>query len=130
MESTIFTRILNKELPGEIMYEDEFVFVIPDIFPSVHGQVLVITKRQVPYIFELEQNEYDGLMRAVQKVAKALDKAFETVRTCVVIEGFEVPHVHVRLYPCVTEALVWSERYKATNEELMNVAHRVRTALA
>lgn len=130
MESTIFTRILNKELPGEIMYEDEFVFVIPDIFPSVHGQVLVITKRQVPYIFELEQNEYEGLMRAVQKVAKALDKAFETVRTCVVIEGFDVPHVHVRLYPCVTEELVWSTRSKATNEELMDVANRVRTALA
>ena len=47
MESTIFTRILNKELPGEIMYEDEFVFVIPDIFPSVLGQVLVITNFSV-----------------------------------------------------------------------------------
>ena len=63
-----------------------------------------------------------------KKISKALDKAFSTTRTCAVIEGFEVPHVHIRLYPCQGEAILW-KRHEATDEELKEVADKIRAAL-
>lgn len=126
MNDSIFTKIIKREIPAEIIYEDEQVIVIPDKFPSMEGQMLVITKRQVPYIFDLSSEEYEALMSVTKKIAKALDRAFSTLRTCVVIEGFEVPHVHVRLYPCKTEAMKWTPRNEASNEELKTLAEKIR----
>lgn len=130
MEKTIFEKIIDREIPAEIIYEDEFALVIPDRFPTMHGQLVVVTKRPAPYVFDLEEEEYVGLMNATKKVAKALDVAFSTMRTCMVLEGFEVPHVHVRLYPCTTEELVWVPRYEAHDDELKTVADKVRAALS
>jgi histidine triad (HIT) family protein len=129
MQDSIFTKILKREIPARILYEDEYVFVIPDIMPTMRGQLLVISKKQAPYVFDLEDAEYDALMRATKKIAKACDAAFNTVRTCVVVEGFEVPHVHVRLYPCTENTLTWEPRYKATDEELDEVSAKVTAAL-
>lgn len=130
MEDSIFTKIIKREIPAEIIYEDEHVLVIPDKFPSMDGQTLVITKRQAPYIFDLDETEYRALMDATKKIAKALDQAFETIRTCAVIEGFEVPHVHIRLYPCQTATLTLSPRREASDEELKTIAEKIRAALA
>jgi histidine triad (HIT) family protein len=129
MQDTIFTKIIKREIPARIIYEDEHTIVIPDIMPTMKGQLLVIPKRQEGYVFNLEHDEYHALMETTGKVAKALDKAFNTVRTCVVIEGFEVPHIHVRLYPCTTNELVWEPRYSASDAELEEVATLVRNAL-
>lgn len=129
MSDSIFTKIIKREIPAEIIYEDEQVIVIPDKFPSMEGQTLVITKRQVPYIFELSSDEYAALMNVTRKIARALDVAFATLRTCVVIEGFEVPHVHVRLYPCKTENLKWTPRNEASNEELKATAEKIKNAI-
>lgn len=126
---TIFSRIIAREIPAEIIYEDEYTFVIPDKFPSMAGQVLVVSKREVSYIFELNETEYRALMDTTKKMAAALDTAFQALRTCVVVEGFEVPHVHVRLYPCPTEDLVLSPRHEAGDEELKEIADKVRAAL-
>lgn len=129
MSDTIFTKIIKREIPAEIIYEDEHVIIIPDKFPSMDGQTLVITKRQVPYIFDLDDVEYRALMDAAKRIALALDRAFGTIRTCAVIEGFEVPHVHIRLYPCKTPTLTLSPRREASDEEMKTVAEKVRTAL-
>lgn len=129
MNDSIFTKIINREIAAEIMYEDEHVIVIPDKFPSMNGQTLVVTKRQVPYIFDLDDDEYRALMDAVKKISHALDTAFSALRTCVVIEGFEVPHVHVRLYPCVTEELKLTPRREAGEKELKAVADKIKNAL-
>lgn len=126
MNDSIFTKIIKREIPAEIIYENEQIIVIPDKFPSMEGQMLVITKRQVPYIFDLSSEEYEALMSVTKKIAKALDRAFSTLRTCVVIEGFEVPHVHVRLYPCKTEVMKWTPRNEASNEELKTLAEKIR----
>ena len=128
--ATIFSKIIAREIPAEIIYEDEHTLVIPDKFPSMEGQVLVISRREVPYIFDLEEPEYRALMETTKKVVAALDTVFKSIRTCVVIEGFEVPHVHIRLYPCPTEALILSPRREASDEELRDIASRVRAALA
>jgi histidine triad (HIT) family protein len=97
--SSIFSKIINRDIPGFFVYEDEQCVVIMDKFPAVEGQCLVILKREVDYIFDLEQHEYEHLFSTVKRVAHALDVTFETERTCVVVEGFEVPHVHIKLYP-------------------------------
>ncbi len=129
MSDTIFTKIIKREIPAEIIYEDEHVIVIPEKFPSMEGQTLVIAKQQTAYIFDLEESTYHALMDVTKKVARALDGAFHTVRTCVVIEGFEVPHVHVRLYPCTTEILTLSPRQEVDDATLKRVAEKIRTSL-
>ncbi len=129
MTDTIFSKIIKREIPAEIIYEDEHTIVLPDKFPSMEGQVLVVTKRPVAYIFDLDDAEYRALMDTTKKVAHALDKAFATLRTCAVIEGFEVPHVHIRLYPCTTPTLTLSPRREAADEELEIIADKTRSAL-
>ena len=126
---TIFSKIIDREISAEIIYEDEHTIVIPDRFPSMLGQLVVINKRPVPYIFDLNSDEYQALMATTKRVAQALDLVYDTLRTCVVIEGFEVPHVHVRLYPCRTEELVLKPRTEAGDEELKITAAAIREKL-
>jgi histidine triad (HIT) family protein len=126
---SIFTKIIKREIPAEIIYEDDFTIVIPDKFPSMPGQLVVISKRQIPYVYDLTDEEYGALMETTRRVALALDTALMTKRTCSVIEGFEVPHVHVRLYPCVTDALILEPRSEASSEDLAALAALVRAAL-
>ncbi len=129
MEDTIFTKIIRREIPAEIIYEDEQVIVIPDKFPSMEGQTLVVPKQQVAYVFDLDDGAYRALMDTTKEIALVLDKAFDTIRTCVVIEGFEVPHVHVRLYPCTKKELILAPRHEATDAELKTVADKIRAML-
>lgn len=127
---SIFTKIAKREIPADIIYEDEYTFVIADKFPSMPGQLLVITKRQTPYIFGLPNSEYQALMATTKKIATALDAVSGKERTCIAIEGFEVPHVHVRLYPCNEPGLILSPRQEATTEEMADLAERLKEALA
>lgn len=126
---TIFTKILKREIPAHFIYEDEYTFVIPDKFPSMPGQLVVITKRQVPYVYDLTDEEYLALMTTTRKVARALDATLGTIRTCSIIEGFEAPHVHVRLYPCTENKLVLEPREEASDAELKLLAEQVKAAL-
>ncbi len=125
-EPSIFTRIINREIPAEIIYEDEYCIVLPDKFPSMTGQVVVVPKQQVAYIAELDDTSYMHLMQVVKRAMKALDLGLGTVRTCIIVEGFELPHVHIRLYPCFTPELVLDGRYEASNEELATLAATLR----
>jgi histidine triad (HIT) family protein len=126
MEDSIFTKIIRRELPAEILYEDDTVIVILDRFPAVQGQTLVVTKKQTPYIFNLNAETYDHVMRVSKNIAKALDKAYSPLRTCVVIEGFEVPHIHVRLYPMTKAPLSLAQGTLASDEELKTEGERIR----
>lgn len=126
---SIFTKIIKREIPLPIIYEDDFCLVIPDKFPSSPGQLLVVSKRQVSYIFDLTTKEYLALMTTTKLIAKALDKTFKTLRTCLIVEGFEVPHVHVRLYPCLEEKLPLEPRREISTLEMEQLAEAVRKAL-
>lgn len=126
---TIFSKIIAREIPANIIYEDDLVIVIPDKFPSMTGQLLVINKRQVPYIFDLTDDEYLRLMSVTKKVALALDKVFGTLRTCLIVEGFEVPHVHIRLYPCTQEKLTLEPRSEANDKELLELTTKLKALL-
>jgi diadenosine tetraphosphate (Ap4A) HIT family hydrolase len=98
-EKTIFSKIIDREIPGHFVYEDDICVVIMDIYPSVPGQVMVIPKEPVAYVFDLPNATYVHIMNITKLVAKALDTVFNTSRTCIVVEGFEVPHTHIKLFP-------------------------------
>ena len=99
MAATIFTKIINREIPAHFIYEDEHCVAILDKFPTVKGQTLVIPKSEVDYAFDLDDDTYLHLFKTAKKVAKALDTALDAKRTCLAVEGFEVPHVHIKVYP-------------------------------
>lgn len=97
--STIFEKIMASEIPAAYVYEDEHCVVIMDAFPSVPGQSMVIPRAVHDYFATMPEDLYLHLMKVAKQIATASDKAFNTSRTCVVVEGFEVPHVHIKLYP-------------------------------
>ncbi|MCA9362314.1 HIT family protein [Candidatus Kaiserbacteria bacterium] len=117
--STIFSKIINREIPGQFVYEDDVCVVLMDKFPSVPGQSLIIPKQEVNYAFDLDDETLSHLWHIAKQVALASDKVFNTVRTCVVLEGFEVPHAHIKLYP-VTNPEGGLPKILASTEEVDN----------
>ena len=131
--TSIFTKILNREIPGHFIYEDEFCAAILDKFPSVKGQSLVIPKKEIDYAFDLDDDSYIHLFKVAKKIAHASDRALGAARTCLAVEGFEVPHVHIKIYPIqdTSKALgaIMAEGQEATDEELSVVATQIQAAL-
>jgi histidine triad (HIT) family protein len=130
--STIFTKIINREIPGHFVYEDDVCVVLMDKFPAVPGQTLVIPKQETDYLFDLSEETYNHLFVVAKRVAKASDKAFDTLRTCLVAEGFEVPHVHLRLYPMTKAESLGSTMIKqqaVADDVLAKQAEQINAAL-
>ncbi len=127
--STIFSKIINREIPAQFVFEDDICVVVMDKFPSVKGQTLVIPKIEIDYAFDLDNETYTHIFQVAKKIAKASDKAFDTFRTCLVVEGFEVPHVHIKLYPMTEDNKDLSRALKAgemaEDEELANLAQQI-----
>jgi histidine triad (HIT) family protein len=131
--TSIFTKIINREIPGHFIYEDDFCVAILDKFPAVKGQSLVIPKKEIDYAFDLDDDSYIHLFKIAKKIAQASDTALGATRTCLVVEGFDVPHVHIKIYPMTdtNTALgkIMPEGKEAPEEELSAVATQIRTAL-
>ena len=99
MEPSIFTKIINREIPGYIIDEtDEFIAFL-DVFPLAKGHTLVIPKKQVDYIFDLDSDTYTRLWVFAQHVAKRIEKAIPCKRIGIAVIGLEVPHAHIHLLP-------------------------------
>lgn len=97
---SIFTRIVKGEIPCHKVYEDEATLAFLDIHPVQPGMVLVITKREVEDLLQLEPDELRAWSSTIQKVARRLKEVFpDKKRICVQIEGLDVPHVHAKLFP-------------------------------
>jgi histidine triad (HIT) family protein len=97
--ASIFTKIINKEIPGHIVAEDEQYIAFLDIMPLAKGHVLVVPKKEVDYIFDLDDDTLTGLHLFAKKVAKGLRKAIPCLRIGVAVIGIEVPHTHIHLIP-------------------------------
>ena len=95
----IFDKIIRREISAQFVYEDDVCVVVMDKFPVIQGQVLVIPKTCVDYFFAADEGTYQHCLSVARRVATALDKTYSTLRTCLLIEGFEVPHAHIKLYP-------------------------------
>ena len=100
MPDSIFTKIIKGEIPCEKVYEDEHTLAFLDIHPLTPGHTLVIPKEQVDQFYDLSAEAYQTLFETVQKVAKRIKDVLEPKRVCVRIEGFDVQHAHVHVYPC------------------------------
>ncbi len=100
-EPSIFTKIINGEIPCHKVYEDDKTFAFLDIHPVQPGQVLVVPKKQIPFVWDLDDENYVALMSAVKKVGTKLREVFpEKDRVGVMIEGLDVAdHVHVKVFP-------------------------------
>lgn len=97
--ATIFTKIINGEIPAYKVAEDDNYLAFLDVNPNAKGHTLCIPKREVNKIFEMDEEEYLGLMKFSRKVAIALEKTVPCKRVGVAVVGLEVPHVHVHLIP-------------------------------
>lgn len=123
---SIFTKIINGELPSYKIAEDENYFAFLDINPNAKGHTLVIPKREENKIFDLSKEEYDGLMSFSYRIAKALEKTIDCKRVGMSVVGLEVPHVHVHLIPINKMAdMQFIEKVKLTNDEFVELAKQV-----
>lgn len=106
MQDSIFTKIIKGEIPCHKVYEDEHAFAFLDIHPIQPGQVLVVPKKQVGFVWDLESDDYHSLMTAVHKVGRRIAEVFsEKSRVGVMVEGLDVAdHAHVKIFPFSTAA--------------------------
>lgn len=116
MEDSVFTKIIKGEIPAEKVYEDDKALVFLDIHPIQPGHMLVIPKQQVNHFDDLDDETYTHLFLLVKKAAKKLKEVFEPVRVCVRVEGFDVPHAHIHVYPCNNADEFYGDRSRMLKE--------------
>lgn len=117
--SSIFTKIVNGEIPCYKIAEDEHHLAFLDVMPIAKGHTLVIPKKEVDFIFDLEEEEYKNLWAFAQKVAKQVKSAIPCVKVGVAVVGLEVPHAHIHLVPMneIKDLNFMNERLKFSPEE-------------
>ena len=123
--ASIFTRILQGEIPCHKVWEDAQHFAFLDSVPIQPGHTLVVPKREVGYLFDLSADEQAALWRAVRTVEGHLKRATGCKRVCLMVVGWEVPHVHVHLVP-TNQACEFQvpPKLKQTQEQLAERARR------
>lgn len=122
--STIFSKIVNGEIPSYKLAEDDNYFAFLDINPIAKGHTLVIPKIEVDYIFDLNNKEYEGLMNFAKKIAEGLKEAVPCKRIGVAVLGMEVPHAHIHLVPLNSEGDLnfRNPKLKLSQEEMSQLA--------
>jgi len=126
--SSIFSKIVSGDIPAYKVAEDERFLAFLDINPLVRGHVLVIPKKEVDYIFDLDDDTYIGLHEFAKKVALGLKKAVKCKRVGVAVIGLEVPHVHIHLVPMnVMDDINFSgKKLNPSKDELAETADSIR----
>lgn len=129
--ATIFTRIINGEIPCYKVAEDERYFAFLDINPMTKGHTLVIPKCEEDYIFNLDDETYSGLMLFAKKVAVAIDAAVPCKRVGVAVMGMEVPHTHVHLIPITKESdmIISNPKLTLSAQEMTQIASAIASKL-
>ena len=129
--ASLFTKIINREIPGHIVAEDERYIAFLDINPLVMGHTLVVPKKEVDYIFDLDNDTLTGLQLFCKKVAGGIRAAFPCNRVGIAVVGLEVPHTHVHLVPLNSMDDINFSRRKLnpSKEELAAAAEKIRKAL-
>ena len=104
MADSLFTQIIKGEIPSYKIYEDAKTFAFLDIHPIQPGHTLIVPKQEVEFVWDLEPEDYQALMATAQKVAKRLQVVFpEKSRVAMHIEGLDVPHAHLKIFPFDTD---------------------------
>ena len=124
----IFSKIAAGEIPSYKCAESEKFYAFLDINPLVKGHTLVIPRREVDYIFDMDDDEIAEFQVFAKKVALAIKKAFPCKKVAQVVLGLEVPHTHIHLIPMQSEGDVdfRREKLKLTEEEFQEIAQKIR----
>lgn len=124
--ASIFTKIVNGEIPSYKIAENNEFYAFLDINPNAKGHTLVIPKKEENKIFDLSKKEYTALMDFSYRIAKALEKTIKCERIGMSVVGLEVPHVHVHLIPINKMAdMQFIEKVKLTSEEFVALAKNI-----
>jgi len=129
--ATIFTRIVNNEIPCYKVAEDEHYLAFLDINPLQEGHTLVIPKKEVNYIFDIDDDLHAGLWNFARKIGKAIGKVVPCQRIGITVIGLEVPHAHIHLIPLKTMYDMDFRRPKLTftPEEFNQIAKKIADAI-
>ncbi|MCL1666309.1 HIT family protein [Elizabethkingia ursingii] len=128
--SSIFTKIINGEIPAYKIMEDEKHLAFLDVMPLVEGHTLVIPKKEVDLIFDLDSEEFKELFSFAQKVAKKVGAVIPCKRVGVAVIGLEVPHAHIHLVPLqhLHDIDFSRERLKLSPEEYQKIQEKIANA--
>ncbi|WP_316840592.1 HIT family protein [Pedobacter gandavensis] len=129
--ASIFSKIVDGEIPAHVVAETTEFLAFLDVSPLTMGHVLVIPKKEIDYIFDMEEESYVGLMMFAKIVATGLKEAFPCKKVGVAVIGLEVPHVHIHLIPmnAVNDMNFSKEKLKPSQEELAEAALKIKAAL-
>jgi histidine triad (HIT) family protein len=129
--ASVFTRIINGEIPCYKIAENENYFAFLDISPLAKGHTLVIPKKETDYIFDLPDDEHSGLWNFAKYVAKAVEKAVPCKRIGIAVIGLEVPHAHIHLIPMnkVSDMNFANPKLKIPEAEMQAIAGKIREKL-
>jgi len=128
--SSIFTKIVNGEIPAYKIAEDDRYLAFLDVNPNAKGHTLCIPKQEINKIFDMEEDHYLGLMQFSRKVAKAIEKTVPCKRIGVAVVGLEVPHVHVHLIPLHDmDDMRFQRKVALTKEEFETLANQIQEQL-
>lgn len=130
--ASIFTRIINGEIPCYKVAETDKFFAFLDIAPVQVGHTLVIPKKEVDYIFDMPEEDYIELQLFARKIALAQKSVIDCKKVASTVVGLEVPHVHIHLVPLADIAFInfAAERKQLSAEEMQAVADKIANALA
>ncbi len=128
---SVFSKIIAGEIPAHKIAENENFLAFLDISPLVLGHVLVIPKQEINYIFDIEDELYQGLMLFAKQVALAIKKAYPCERVGVAVIGLEVPHAHIHLIPInqMNDMNFANPKLKLTQDQLGAVAAKIKAEL-
>ena len=128
MSETVFSKIIDGEIPSYKIAEDDKFYAFLDVNPNAKGHTLCIPKKEVDKIFDLDEETYMELMRFSRKVAKAIEKSIPCKRVGMAVIGLEVPHVHVHLIPLQRmEDASFKTKVKMNEEEMKATCEAIRS---
>lgn len=125
--ASVFTKIIQGEIPCHKIAENEDFFAFLDIFPVAQGHTLVVPKKEVDYLFDLDESTYLGLHLFAKKIVPALQQAVPCVRIATAVVGLEVPHAHLHLIPINSmKDMNFNHKLSLSQEQLAQIAADIR----
>ena len=127
--ATIFTKIIDGEIPCHKVAENHSHIAFLDINPIAEGHTLVVPKKEIDYFFDLPDDLYRQTMDFSRKIARAIDRALEPLRTGIIVQGLEVPHAHLHLVPLYKthQVMALGHNVDVSEERMKELASRIST---